>query len=131
MFKEYFFNAILARLQKTQNLSHLDLALAPSVVDVHHGQSVPFPRLELVLDAMLVPLSLHLHRRQDQAVANKVSRVPGTLGSPEAVEVRLLSLNVHRVDGVEAKAGAEREAVLVRPLGERWDEQGGALLAGE
>ena len=34
---------------------HLDLALGPPVVDVHHGQHVPAPRLELVLHAVLEP----------------------------------------------------------------------------
>lgn len=41
----------------------LDFTLCPPVVDVHDGDHVPLPRLEFVLDAMLEPLPLHLHRR--------------------------------------------------------------------
>ncbi len=62
----------------------LDLALGPPVVDVHDGEHEPPPRLELVLDAVLVALALHLHGGEDEAVAHKVGRVAHALGRLEA-----------------------------------------------
>lgn len=64
----------------------LDFALRPPVVNVHDGDHVPLARLELVLDAMLEPLALHLHRRQHQAVAHKVRRVADSLGRFETAK---------------------------------------------
>jgi hypothetical protein len=48
------------------------------VVDVDDGEHVPLPGSELVLDAVLVPLALHLHRGQDEATADEVSRITDT-----------------------------------------------------
>lgn len=58
----------------------LDFALRPPIVNVHDGDHVPLARLELVLDAMLEPLALHLHRRQHQTIAHKVCRVAYAFG---------------------------------------------------
>ena len=57
----------------TQSLSQVP------VVAVHDGEHVPLPRRELVFDAMLVPLALHLHGREDEAAADEVGRVADPL----------------------------------------------------
>ena len=62
----------------------LDLGLAPAAVDVDDGEHEPLAGLELVLDAVLVALPLHLHGRQDEAVADEVGGVPHALGRLEA-----------------------------------------------
>ena len=62
----------------TQSLSQVP------VVDVHDGEHVPLPRRELVFDAMLVPLALHLHGREDEAAADEVGRVADPLWRLEA-----------------------------------------------
>ena len=47
------------------------------------------------------------------------------------VQVRLLLLDVDRVEGVEAEPGGEGETRLVRPAGEGRDHDGRACLPGE
>jgi hypothetical protein len=42
---------------------NLDLGLGPPVVDVHDGEHVPLPGLELVLHTVLEPLPLNLRKR--------------------------------------------------------------------
>ena len=86
----------------------------------------PFPStypsgLELVLDAVLEPLALDLHRSEHQAGADKVGRVADALAGLEAVQVGLFSLDVHRVDGVQTEPGGESPAVLVGPSCQRWN----------
>ena len=89
---------------------------------------------------------VYLHTGQHETVPYKVCRVShaftgletkqrisesdrGWINSP--VEVRLLLLDVDRVEGVEPEPGGEGEAGLVRPLGQRRDHHGRPRLARE
>ena len=92
------------------------LLLLLPVVDVDDGEHEPLARLELVLDAVLEPLALDLHGGEDEAVAHEVRRVADALGRLEAVEVRLLALDVDGVERVEAEPRREGEPVLVGQL---------------
>ena len=101
----------------------LDLALGPPVVNVHDGQHVPAARLELVLDTVLESFAFHFGRRQHQTIAHEVGRVAESFARPETVQVRLFTLDIHRVDRVQPEPGGERETVLLRPSGKRWQNQ--------
>lgn len=40
------------------------------------------------------------------------------------VQIGFLAFNVHGIDGIQPEPGGERETVLVRPFGQRWQNDG-------
>ena len=60
--------------------------LGPPVVNVNNGQHVPLSGLELILDTMLVPFSLHFHGGQYKTIAHEMSRIPHSFRCLKAVK---------------------------------------------
>lgn len=105
--------------------------------------------LEFIFDTMLKAFALDLHRCEHQAVAHKVCGIADALRCLEAmevgereiiisrererereiayylpIEIRLLTLNVHRVNWIQSKPGGKCKSILVGPLGQRWQYHG-------
>ena len=89
---------------------------------------VPAIRTELVLNAVLKALALHLHAGEHQAVAGEVRRVADVrLRGAQVVEIRL---RVHRVR-FDAEPADERPAVLRGHLVQRRQSEHRAARTGE
>lgn len=105
--------------------------LAPSVVHEHYGHHVPLSRMEVILDAVLESLALHLHGRDDEGSAQEVARVAHALARAEAEEEGFESLSIVARVGIDPQPSVERPSVLVRPSAHWWDGYGRLLAARE
>lgn len=97
------------------------LTLAPAIVHVTYRDHVPLARLELVLYAVLHLLAARFRPvRNDETRAHEEGRVTSAFARAQPVQVGFLLLDLHAAHRVDAKPGRECEAVLVRPVADRW-----------
>ena len=66
----------------------LDFRLGPAIVDVNNGKHVPLSGLELILDTMLVPFSLHFHGGKHKTIAHEMSRIAHSFRCLKAAKER-------------------------------------------